>query len=1213
MASPHPDAQSDLLPDIFAAKISRDIPPVISFHEQRPERVAAELAEYIITGGWPEGHPNHRRVPNGIHEQYVRLLKNLAAALREDSTASPALWISGFFGSGKSSFAKLLGLALDGMALPDGRSVSAALLDRDVSPRAAELRAAWAELRLLIEPVAVVFDVGTLVRGDEHLHAVAVRAVQARLGYCADSPHVAAAELAAERNGKWAALEEAGRRRFGQPWSELRGGDMPSARFSALMHELYPELFGDIDAWELRYGGIKLHELSPDEAAKAIKDMMLRRRPEATLFLVVDEVSQFLHDHNDRIERLRAFAEALGHRGEGRLWLVALGQQKIEEGAGDTFLVKLKGRFPPGLRAHLDNTNIRDVVHRRLLHKRPEVEPRLRALYAAHRADLALYAYGCEALTEEEFVEVYPMLPGQIELVLQLTSAMRSRESRAQGDAQAIRGLLQLIGELFRDRPLAFAQVGELVSLDRVYDVLATALDSDSQGGMARVLSLCAEPADALAVRAAKAVALLQLIQSEGQPTDAALVAKALYDRLDRGNNVPDVTAALDALRRRGLLSLSGALGYRLQSSAGEEWARERDVAVSREAISDRVRASLQLIMAGPEKASFKGRSFPWAVSYTDRRRADGQAVLDSRDDACLRVELCFPPANDRGEVEWRARSRETTREGRLVLVCGDTAELEKTAAELHRSELLLQRYAPRLGELSPARRRLYESEGPLRDDLKEKLKNDVSDAFLRGVLYFEGEAAPLATFGEAFNTALTQAGAAKLPAIYPHLITLSVTDGELKQLAGDDLRGVSSKFLMAGLGLLDTERGSYVATCKGALPQRVLARVREDNGASGGALLSAFGSPPYGAPAEVIKACLIGLLRGGMVCAAIDGEMSEIKTLRDPGARELFEKDRVFRRATFSLNALPPVGFADRSRICAFFLDHCNVEIDREDHPIADAVVQVFPRLAGRLNALEELHRGLPDPRGWPPALERLGRDLVACVVRSREAAKTVEEVLARLPQLNDGMDQLRRLEGELSSSALAQLRRAANVRDHQLAQLEEVGLGEAVAGPAAALRAQLGHERPWFELGAIGQALVQIDEVYVKERSRRLAEQGALSEAGRHALKRRAGFATLTADQQHEVLRPLTLALTVTTPEATAPTLSALDEAWRPSLQRAIDRAGEALDKLLSRDRLIVRFDPQLRDRELSTEAEVEQLLAELRGRLLQQLGSGNRVRIT
>ena len=71
---------STSLRTLFRSDVTRDISPVVYFHEQTPEKIQAEVSEYIITGGWPEAHPNRQRVPDGIHEQYVRLLRGSAAS-----------------------------------------------------------------------------------------------------------------------------------------------------------------------------------------------------------------------------------------------------------------------------------------------------------------------------------------------------------------------------------------------------------------------------------------------------------------------------------------------------------------------------------------------------------------------------------------------------------------------------------------------------------------------------------------------------------------------------------------------------------------------------------------------------------------------------------------------------------------------------------------------------------------------------------------------------------------------------------------------------------------------------------------------------------------------------------------------------------------------------------------------------------------------------
>src|SRR5690606_24596096 len=133
---------------LFLSDVARDIPPVAYLHEQSPDKLASEVSEYIVTGGWPDDHPNHRRVPSGIHDQYVRLLTNIASELGKPGGPDlPTAWLSGFYGSGKSSAAELLGLALDGIALPDGTPLAEAWLRRDTSPKASELRNAWAGLR----------------------------------------------------------------------------------------------------------------------------------------------------------------------------------------------------------------------------------------------------------------------------------------------------------------------------------------------------------------------------------------------------------------------------------------------------------------------------------------------------------------------------------------------------------------------------------------------------------------------------------------------------------------------------------------------------------------------------------------------------------------------------------------------------------------------------------------------------------------------------------------------------------------------------------------------------------------------------------------------------------------------------------------------------------------------------------------------------------
>ena len=352
-----------LIRDLFASDVTRDIPPVVYFHEQSPEKVAAEVSEYIVTGGWPENHPNHTRVPRGIHEQYVSLLTGIVAELgKAGGTDLPNAWISGFYGSGKSSFAKLLGLALDGVALPDGGlargGVAGArhLTERRRTPRgvgraAAAGRPAGGRLRRRVRRAR---------RRARPRRGGPAGPAAARLQRRA---LVADFELRLERDGEWTRFEEKAQEMLGRPWADVKDIAMAEDDFSLVMSGLFPDRYPDPMAWFTGHGGTHTRSQSPDEAVAAIRDMLGFRRPGATLFLVIDEVSQYILSHQDRVDRLRAFASALGATLRGGAWLLALGQQKLEEQADDSVLGWAKGRFPPRLRVHLAPTNIKDVVH----------------------------------------------------------------------------------------------------------------------------------------------------------------------------------------------------------------------------------------------------------------------------------------------------------------------------------------------------------------------------------------------------------------------------------------------------------------------------------------------------------------------------------------------------------------------------------------------------------------------------------------------------------------------------------------------------------------------------------------------------------------------------------------------------------------------------------------------------------------------------------
>ncbi len=1202
--------------ELFEGIVTRDIPPVVYFHEQSPEKIRDEVGEYIITGGYKPEDPRFARSKDGIHEEMVRLLKNLKSGLdKVGGPGDPACWISGYYGSGKSSFAKLLGLGLDGHKLPDGSLLSDALLARDTSPLAADLRDAWKALVAGRTTMAVAFDIGAVARDGEHVHSAIVRQVQLRLGYCSTSNLVASFELKLEIDRDYEGFLAAAARVLKKPWPELKHSQLADTYFSQAMHAFDGDLYLEPTTWlDTQSLAQRDQATAVIDSVRAIQDMLTQRAPGRTVFLVVDEVSQYVHDDGDRMLKLQSFVSELGQRLKGGAWLLATGQQKLDEGAG-IGLAKLKDRFPSALRVHLSSANIRDVVHRRLLKKKPEHERLLRDAFHKHRPALMLGAYKCEAITEDDFLEVYPMLPEQIDLLLRITTALRAHVNRAQGDSHAIRGLLQLLGELFREQKLADAEVGELVTLESIYEVLHTALDADVQTSLLRALDHCAREKDDTAARAVKAVALLELIQ-EFLPTTGELVAKSLYPRLGQAPQIGEMTEALERLRAASLLSYSEKLGFKLQSPAGQEWDRERaDLRASSDQISEAVREALTRLTAELPRPKLQGRPFPWVVFFSDARHAHDVRLKNVAADAVVTVDFRWIPIAERGDDEWiRRTTQDELLKERFVWIASGSGQTEDLIRRLVQSRRMIANYAPKRETLSEARRRLLHEEEITKEELESQLYKAVQQAFQAGTLYFAGRPYAAREEGSNVETTLHAFAEKRLKELYPQYVEISILPAEIAQLLQPQLAGPSAKFFEKGLGILSLDAGRIQPTCEGAVPRRVLEAIKKAGGLQGGSLLAQLGRPPFGYAVDVVQACVAGLLRAGKIRIEIDGG-GVATSVRDPGVQALFDKDRDFRKATFFPLLEENITQKDRNRICVVLETYLGVTLDRESDAIADCIFGRFGAQRERLRRLEARFVQVPGQRQFPESLEKFGRALEACRA-SRQVDPTVLAAFQHLNALRDGFETLGRMESELDEPALCALKLAQLTLSEHAAQLEAVGaLGE-VSEDEKRLRTQLAADRPWIDAQALTAPIARITTQY---RATRKSLQGAeelQAEAVRQEIKRRPGFELLSPKQAHDVLTPILRAINDTTPDAVAPRLEHIRDGFAARLARARELANEIFDEERDKDKAkpipTVKVDLRLHGRELETPAQLEALLKEIETRLAPLVGEKKRVRL-
>jgi hypothetical protein len=367
----------------------------------------------------------------------------------------------------------------------------------------------------------------------------------------------------------------------------------------------------------------------------------------------------------------------------------------------------------------------------------------------------------------------------------------------------------------------------------------------------------------------------------------------------------------------------------------------------------------------------------------------------------------------------------------------------------------------------------------------------------------------------------------------------------------------------------------------------------------------------PFGYAPDLVRACCAGLLRGKKIRIR-PSHGDDITSYQDPGVRDVFTRDRDFRKAEFFPAQEGDVTQRDRIAIRKFFETYFQVDLDPDDEPIADAAFMHFPGKREQLRELEWRFNDLPNRPALPPALQKLGQALEnSC--RSRLVQKTVVEVKRNLDILRDGVEQLGIVDSELTGDAIDTLKRAARVHDNELAQLRVI---EALAGleDDQAITSQLALERSWQEVHRIVPALDRIRERYVEVRRGLLSRQSAEAEAAQSRIKARPGFERLDADQAHRVLLPIAEALVDTTDQVIAPTLAELRDRFAGLIARAEEKANDLLDQELNKVAAVpvVKVEAQLRGRELTSREQLRALFEELEERIGPLLDRGDRVRL-
>jgi hypothetical protein len=444
--------------------IHRTIEKVITYNASQESRLKSEISEYVVT--------------ESIEEQFRKLLDRMQLAMESGGENEVGVWVSGFYGSGKSSFTKYLGLAFDEQRTIDGTPFIKHLQDRLHKPQTKALLSTVAQRF----PAAVVMlDLASeMLAGAtmEDVTTVLYFKVLKWAGY-SDNLVVADFERHLERDGRKAEVEQRIARQYpGKKWGDIHNSPLlVSALLPRIAHEFYPALFPTETSFtaEMR-GWLK----SQEQQVQEMIDIVREKSGKQNIIFIVDEVGQYVASRDNLILNLDGLAKNLKRLGDGKTWIISTAQQTLTEddpraALNSDKLYKLKDRFP--IQIDLESSDIKEICYRRLLGKSPAGETELSKLFDAHGQSLRHNTklqdakYYDADFSKESFTNLYPFLPAHFDILLHLLGAL-AKSTGGIGLRSAIKVIQDVLKGEGGTKAMADQPVGWLATTVTLYDEL---------------------------------------------------------------------------------------------------------------------------------------------------------------------------------------------------------------------------------------------------------------------------------------------------------------------------------------------------------------------------------------------------------------------------------------------------------------------------------------------------------------------------------------------------------------------------------------------------------------------------------------------------------------------------------------------------------------------------------------------------------------------
>ncbi len=1170
---------------LFANDIDRRIEEVIKVDQADETLIRDVLAEYAVT--------------DSIRAHFLKIFDHYLTTWRKPNEGI-AIWTSGFFGSGKSGFAKYLGLALANRDIL-GQGAGELLAQRCQDTKAQVLLTSIAER---IPTEAVIFDVSTdrgIRTGNQGITEIMYRLFLQRLGYARDLD-LSELEITLEEEGRLDAFKASYREVFAKDW-DVEKGKIATAvqQASRVMHLMDPATYTRVESW--RESAMTRADITPGDLATRCLELMSRRRPGKNLLFVIDEVGQFVARDVQKMLDLQAVVQSLGQVGRGKLWILVTSQEKLTELVGGlddrrVELARLMDRFPSELQVHLESSDISEVTSKRVLAKNAEAEQTLRERFTEHRgrltdntrltADIKL-----PDLTAESFIDLYPLLPYQIDLIIQIVSGLRTQGGASKHVGGANRTIIKLAQQLLihPEVDLASQPIGTLARVDQIYDLVSGNIGSEIRAKIADIGTKIAHP---LAQPVAKVICLLQYVRSVHRTAEN--IAAALHPAIDADSRLAEVRQALDALEK-GLMVRRGDDGYRIPTPAEDDWERQRSGLVPKPGESARLHAEAVTALWQPQPSHnlLDVKPFKAGLYLSERLAVEG--------DIPFHLALAETGTEFNQAVEdFRRRSQTETQT--VFWVAALHEAIDRETVELHRSREILSRRER--GAQTKDEGALVAEEKIRQRRHQEELRRLVKQSLLTGTLFFRGnDRSPDEGTSDVSRSAakvLSQA----LPEVFDRFAEAAarVTKNDLDVLlTTENLRGLTP--LYANLGLVRDQGGKPAFDLETGVLAEVLARIENRTSygetASGRWLTDEFAREPFGWEFDTVRLLVLALLRAGRIEATSKGQVIDSALSLD--ARTTFSNNNLFRQASFRPRTTD-CEFADYIEAGEAYKTCFGKEIQEyEENLIAQAIRETTD---GYEETLREVVAQLDKHR--LPGSEVLAAALNNIVgFRRQRDCQTLKAFTACHQALKEAIKRGAELAKALTTPALHDLGRARKALDHLWPFLEqEPDLGDGDRDHAKQLQDLLARETFFRELPAIDQHAKALETAHQARLQQALDARNQAYADALEQLSGTPGWEDVGADQRDRIAEPLA---TYTLAKTTSPSLPQL-RADLDACPVRRDKAIEELMRLLDGNRVVKISAAGFFSGGIENEEQLDQALDGLKEQCLELIAAGKKV---